>query len=96
MATPSNAAARKPVATTISASCDVGFGNALYIRGEGAGLSWDKGVLMTCIDAEQWKLTLGQSARPFTFKVLVNDITWSAGPDFTVEPGASVRITPQF
>jgi hypothetical protein len=34
------------VVTTISASFDVGFGNALYVRGEGAGLSWDKGLLI--------------------------------------------------
>src|SRR5688572_5617630 len=33
----------RPVVTTITARVDVGFGNALFLRGEGAGLSWNKG-----------------------------------------------------
>jgi hypothetical protein len=32
--------------TVIIAKFDVGHGNALYIRGDGNGLDWDKGVLM--------------------------------------------------
>ena len=35
----------KPV--TIEAKIDVGFGNALYMRGEGLGLSWTQGVPLT-------------------------------------------------
>ena len=96
VATPPRAAARKPVVTTITALCDVGFGNALYIRGEGPGLSWEQGVPMICADPEKWQITLGESARPFTFKLLVNDATWSEGPDFTVESGGRETITPQF
>lgn len=85
-----------PVFTTVTVLCDVGFGNALYIRGEGPGLSWDKGVLMNCIGPEEWQIQLGESARPFAYKILVNDISWSAGPDFMIEPGASQTISPQF
>jgi hypothetical protein len=33
----------KPV-TTIEAKIDVGFGNNLFVRGEGPGLSWEKGT----------------------------------------------------
>jgi hypothetical protein len=33
----------KAPAVTITAKIDVGFGNALFIRGSGAGLSWSKG-----------------------------------------------------
>lgn len=32
------------VTTKIVALIDVGFGNTLYIRGEGPGLSWEKGI----------------------------------------------------
>lgn len=87
---------RKPVVTTITARIDIGFGNILTIRGEGPGLSWDAGVPMNCIADDQWQIKLGESARGFVFKVLVNDLTWNTGPDYTVASGASVTITPEF
>jgi PTS HPr component phosphorylation site len=40
--------------TIIEAKMDVGFGNALFIRGQGAGLSWDKGQPMNCADGTTW------------------------------------------
>jgi hypothetical protein len=86
----------KPLTTTIIAVLDVGFGNALFIRGEGAGLSWDQGVQMTCLAPNHWEIALGESARGYTFKVLVNDLTWSTGPDYYVESGGTLTISPQF
>jgi hypothetical protein len=88
--------ATKPVTTTITAKIDVGFGNALYVRGEGPGLNWDRGALMTCVGADTWAITLGEAARPFALKFLINDVTWSIGPDFSVAPGASVTFSPGF
>jgi hypothetical protein len=87
---------RKPVVTTISARINIGFGNILTIRGEGAGLSWDAGVPMTCLADDLWQIKLGESARGFVFKVLVNDLTWNTGPDYTLASGASLTVTPEF
>lgn len=95
-ALPLKAVKTTPVVTTISARIDVGFGNLLYLRGEGPGLSWDRGVPMNCVENDRWQATLGESARPFTFKFLINDLTWSSGVDFTVESGGSVTLTPEF
>ena len=89
-------AARRPVVTTITARINIGFGNALHLRGEGPGLSWDRGVPMECIAADLWRLNLGESARGYTFKVLVNDLTWNSGPDYTVASGGVVNLTPTF
>jgi hypothetical protein len=86
----------KPVTTTIAAQIDVGFGNLLHIRGVGPGLSWDKGVPLDCVADNQWQIVLPESARPIVFKFLVNDLTWSTGEDYTVEPGSSVTLTPAF
>lgn len=88
--------ARTSVQTTISARIDVGFGNALFLRGEGPGLSWEKGLAMECVQDDLWRIVLTESARSFTFKFLINDTTWSAGPDFTVACGTSVTLTPEF
>ncbi len=90
------AVAPSAVATTITAQIDIGFGNALYIRGQGPGLSWDRGVLMNCVADDQWQITLPESARPLLFKFLVNDLSWSAGADYTAAPGAKVTLTPTF
>ena len=90
------AVATRPRSTTITAQIDIGFGNALYLRGDGPGLSWDRGVLMSCVADSQWQFVVRESARPILFKVLVNDLSWSAGPDYPVAPGASVVIQPTF
>jgi hypothetical protein len=88
--------APKVVVTTISASIDVGFGNTLYLRGEGPGLSWEKGVVMDCLANDHWSITLPETARPIVFKFLLNDETWCAGDDLTVAPGGSISVTPEF
>jgi len=86
----------KVVVTTIAAAIDVGFGNTLYLRGEGPGLNWDEGVAMDCVADDKWSLTIAESARPIVFKFLLNDETWCAGDDFTATPGSSVTLTPEF
>lgn len=86
----------KPATTTIIAVLDVGFGNTLFIRGQGPGLSWDRGIPMTCVAPNEWQIALPESVRGFTFKVLVNDVTWNLGPDYVVESGATITITPEF
>ncbi|MDX2187492.1 MAG: hypothetical protein SFV32_11210 [Opitutaceae bacterium] len=90
------APAKAVVVTTITAQIDVGFGNALYLRGEGPGLSWEKGVLMDCVADDRWIFTLTDAERPVVFKFLLNDITWSTGEDYVAAPGASTAFTPAF
>jgi hypothetical protein len=94
-------AAMKPVepkrpVTTITALIDVGFGNTLFIRGEGPGLNWEKGTPLEIIGDDKWTIALPESARPIVFKFLLNDVTWSVGDDYTVAPGTSLTITPIF
>jgi hypothetical protein len=90
------AAQAEPPATFISAKVEIGFGNHLYLRGEGPGISWDKGFAMDCIGADMWAATLKGATASVTFKVLVNDLSWSAGKDYVVEAGQSVTVTPIF
>ena len=97
VATPAvKSVASKPVQTTISARIDVGFGNALFLRGEGADLSWEKGLPMECVQSDLWRIVLADSARAYSFKFLINDTIWSTGPDFTAACGTSVTLTPEF
>jgi len=88
--------APKPTLTTINAQIDVGFGNTLYIRGEGSGLSWDKGVVMDCVADDRWVITLSDAVTPVTFKFLLNDLTWCVGNDYVVASGETVTLVPSF
>lgn len=89
-------AAAEPPVTFITAQIDIGFGNTLTLRGDGPGLSWDKGLPMDNVDASLWTTSIRNATKPIVFKVLVNDLTWSAGPDYVVEPGQSITIHPTF
>jgi hypothetical protein len=73
----------------------VGFGNSLYLRGEGHGLSWNQGVPLTCVDGSTWQWT-GQAADPLKIKLLLNDSVWAAGEDVVITPGQKVEISPAF
>lgn len=86
----------KPAATSITARVDVGFGNHLYLRGAGAGLSWDHGMAMDCVAPDRWVATLKDASHPVAFKVLINDETWCQGTDYLVEPGRTVTVSPSF
>ena len=90
------AVASEPPATFITAKVDIGFGNHLYLRGEGPGLSWDRGLAMDCIGADMWATTIKGATAPVTFKILVNDLSWNAGNYYVVEPGQSVTVAPTF
>jgi hypothetical protein len=87
---------KEPPATFISAKIDIGFGNHLYVRGEGPGLSWDHGLAMDCVGAGLWTITVKNAAAPVVFKLLVNDLSWSGGEDYVAEPGQSLTIAPTF
>ena len=87
---------KEPPATIIFAKIDIGFGNHLYIRGEGPGMSWDHGIAMDCVGTGLWTTSVKNAAIPVVFKLLVNDLSWSTGPDFVAEPGQSLTIDPLF
>ena len=86
----------RPTIIKIKAQIDVGFGNALTIRGSGAGLSWDKGVQMNCVNDDLWSLTLVGVTGKVAFKFLVNDLTWSSGEDYVAQPGDEIILVPAF
>lgn len=85
----------KPV-TRIIARVDVRFGNTLFVRGEGGGLSWTEGSPMENISADEWKWETAEADSGIVFKFLVNDEIWSNGDDQTVAAGSTSISTPSF
>lgn len=87
---------RKTLKTSIVAYIDVGFGNTLYIRGEGAGLSWEKGMPLENISPTEWALDISKATGTLTFKFLINDQMWAEGDDLTIEAGSKSISSPSF
>jgi hypothetical protein len=93
--TTTGSARSRAMPITIEARIDVGFGNTLYLRGEGLGLSWTQGVPLTCVDGKTWKWT-GETREQLKFKLLLNDQVWSQGEDLVAAPGQKLEISPAF
>lgn len=82
--------------THILADIDIGWGNMLYIRGEGAGLSWEQGIPMLCEDGKQWHWDAETADGPISFKFLINDEKWALGENITINAGDNHTSKPQF
>jgi len=85
----------RPV-SKVYVKCDVGWGNTLFIRGEGASLNWDKGVPLTYVKTKKLWMFKSRSTKPIEFKVLINDERWSEGENFVLESGKTLEIEPTF
>ena len=95
--TTKKAAAKKPISkTTIAARVDVGFGNNLYIRGEGAGLSWDVGILMKNLSPYEWAWEAKNASKPIEYKLLINDELWANGENQFAMAGDTAITAPTF
>ena len=79
----------------IIARVDVGFGNTLYVRGEGAGLSWKKGTALTNVTPYEWALSSSKKGKVI-FKFLINDELWAEGENITLQAGRESISSPTF
>ena len=87
---------KQVVKTSIIARVDVGFGNQLYIRGAGAGLSWEKGLQLENVSAYEWTFATTKAKSDVTFKFLINDELWAEGDNIIVAKGAASISSPVF
>ena len=89
--------AHKQTKSRVLVQCDCGFGNSLYIRGEGIStLSWDEGAPMINRGPSEW---VWETDRPFSvakFKVLINDATYEQGENHAVGYGEETTVSPAF
>jgi hypothetical protein len=88
--------AEEKIVTTVVAKIDVGLGNTLFIRGQGDGLSWDRGTPLHCVDASTWLWATTGAREKVVFKLLLNDQVWSHGEDLTAESGKRLEVVPSF
>jgi len=87
---------KQVVKTSIIARVDVGFGNQLYVRGTGAGLSWEKGLPLENVSAYEWTFATTKAKSDVTFKFLINDELWAEGDNVIAAKGATSISSPVF
>jgi hypothetical protein len=75
---------------------DLGADNALFIRGDGAGLRWDRGQPLSCVGPRTWAWSPATSGDKLEFQLLLNDEVWARGDKVLLEPGKTIEITPDF
>jgi Leucine-rich repeat (LRR) protein len=82
-----------PIETVITIKCqELPCSKNLFIRGDCAGLNWDKGVKLTRIDWDTFQVKL---CTPFTgkleYKLLIDDVLWEGGGNQEICPGQTVQ-----
>ncbi|HVU16974.1 MAG TPA: hypothetical protein VHD32_08610 [Candidatus Didemnitutus sp.] len=83
-------------ATRLLATAYIGIGNKLFIRGDGPGLSWEKGVPMQFVSIGKWGWSTQDAAGPVSVKLYKNDDTAALSGGLTIEPGRHTEITALF
>jgi hypothetical protein len=59
--------------TRLLVTAYIGIGNKLFLRGEGPGLSWEKGVPLQFISIGKWRWETAEATAPLHLKLFKND-----------------------
>lgn len=84
-------------ATRLVVTAYIGIGNRLFIRGEGPGLSWDKGVPLQFVSIGKWRWETNDATGPVKFKLFKNDdLECAALGSQSLDPGQQQEVTAAF
>jgi hypothetical protein len=84
-------------ATRLLVTAYIGIGNRLFIRGEGPGLAWDKGVPLQFVSIGKWRWETPDAAGPVKYKLYKNDAAeCTALGAQQVDPGQQQEVTAAF
>ncbi len=84
-------------ATRLLVTAYIGIGNKLFIRGEGAGLSWTRGVPLQFVSIGKWRWETNDITQPIQVRLYKNDqVECTAVGTVTLEPGNQHELTAKF
>ncbi len=84
-------------ATRLIVTAYIGIGNRLFIRGEGTGLSWEKGVPLQFVSIGKWRWETNDASAPVQFKLYKNDeVECTALGQLSVDPGYQQEVIAAF
>jgi hypothetical protein len=73
-----------------------GNGHAITVRGSSGTLSWSSSAVASSQDGQTWTVTVSKAKGTLQFKPLLDDQSWSIGPNYAVKAGSSVEVWPHF
>ena len=82
--------------TSLVATAYIGIGNKLFLRGEGPGLNWERGVPMQFLSIGKWGWTTTDAIDPVTCRIYRNDDTPMLDENIVIAPGVRTEVTPRF
>jgi hypothetical protein len=82
--------------TRLLVTAFIGIGNKVFIRGDGPGLSREKGVPMEFISIGKWSWESSDAIDPVTIQLFKNDDIPAQGDPLLLAPGHHVEVTPVF
>ena len=84
-------------ATRLIATAYIGIGNRLFIRGDAAGLSWEKGIPLQFVSIGKWRWETAEANAPIHFKLYKNDEVECPGlGTLLLEPGHQQEVIAKF
>lgn len=84
-------------ATRLLVTAYIGIGNKLFLRGDGPGLSRDKGVPLQFVSIGKWRWETNDAVAPIRGRLYKNDeLECSALGEFSVEPGHQKEVSATF
>jgi hypothetical protein len=84
-------------ATRLIVTAYIGIGNRLYIRGDGPGLSWEKGLPLQFVSIGKWRWESAEASAPVKIKLLKNDqMECASVGEITLAPGHQAEVTANF
>lgn len=87
----------KTTATSVTVNKLMGIGNKPFLRGSGAGLSWEKGVEMEFQEIGKWTWSVpGDLSEGIEVQVYRNDEDIDRKGKYTLQPGQQLKLSPEF
>lgn len=84
-------------ATRLLVTAYIGIGNRLFIRGNGPGMSWEKGQPLQFVSIGKWRWETNDANGPVEFKLYKNDdLECAALGAQTLEPGHQQEVNAAF
>ncbi|MFP4157812.1 MAG: hypothetical protein ACLFU4_09370 [Opitutales bacterium] len=83
--------------TALTASIFIGIGNKPYVRGSGAGLSWERGQEMEFQEIGKWRwVAPANIEEPVELQIYRNDTDPDQVGTYQLEPGEKLEVSPVF
>ena len=81
---------------TLVAHLNIDISSTPFVRGEGAGLSWDEGVPMEFIEIGKWEWKIENATETASCRIFKDDSLAAKGDDIVINVGEKAEVYPEF